>query len=94
MKAFVMTILTKFQISCEQALNDLLLEKCRSVVSRSILGTNENYVKIDIGDVLIFIYKDACDFQGKNIDERFENYNGMTEDKIIENFLWRLDKYL
>lgn len=88
-----MTKLTPFQLKCEQALNVLLIEKKRAILSRSIEGLSEKYLKIDIGEVCIYIYSDACDFQGKNIDERFENHQGMTEDSIIESLLWRLEKF-
>lgn len=81
-------LLTSFQVKCEEKLNMLLRESNFPVEKRVLEGIDETFIKIFLQKgIVIYIYEDECEVEFNNNHNVFENYEGRTDEIIINECL-------
>ena len=83
--------LTSFQKKCEADLNNALEDAGHRLEERTLDGINETYIRARISgtDNTIFIYEDEAGIQGPDKDLRFEVPDYTSQDKLIEDFVFK-----
>lgn len=91
-----MPILTRFQIRCREALDELLEHRHLQLRSSDVVGNGECYVhaSVDGKDVEVWIYEDEAEYRSRGERRNFEAAVFRDESDRIASFIKDLQREL
>jgi len=91
-----MPILTKFQLYCERALNELLEFRGIGVHSRALVGNGETYihVRLEGRDMEVWIYDDEVELRAGRLRRNFESTVFKHDEERIAAFVKLIEEQL
>lgn len=91
-----MPVLTPFQISCEEALSEMLEFQGTCLVRREVVGNGETYIHASVEgrDVEVWIYDDEAEYRSGRKRRNFEAAVFRDESERIASFLKDLEAEL